>query len=787
MRIVLYIIFLLLLSSSCDNSGDTSEKDTGISGRSKSSTADAGTEATIPKAVLATMGKEGGEIELENAKLRVPKDSLYKKVEIGINIVESPIPIPNNYIKASDVYECIPHGLKFAKAVRLEINYEYESNKRYYVLYLENESDYSWSAVDTVNFENGVAGLEIQRFSYFVVVYSREEKLLDSGIVEETDIDSSLDVKNEDSGAINVSICPDGFAPSDNEQNEHECLPVLLDLEISNGRLDPDFSPTTSTYTVKLSLSDESITVTPLAQSEITIEVDGIELSSSNSTSLTLINIGANQFEICVSSGEDMRTYVLTVYRGEPIHHYIKPSNSSVDDWFGSSVSLYGDTLVVGSIRESSGAIGVNGRINAGSVNNSGAVYVFTKDGTTWKQQAHIKASNPDVFDYFGQSVSIYEDTLAIGAIQEDSNATGIDEDQDSNDAENSGAVYIFVREESTWSQQAYIKASNTDSTDGFGISVSLFGDTLAVGSYQESSTARGIDGDQNNNDRHSSGAVYVFSRDGTEWSQEAFIKSSNADAFDKFGNSISLYENTLAVGASWEASNTSGIDGDQNNNDAERSGAVYIFIRNNSTWEQQAYIKASNTDEWDYFGSDVSLFGDTLAVAAIEETSNATGVNGDQSNNDASESGAVYVFTRNDTTWRQQAYLKASNAESNDSFGSSISLYDETLAIGASRESSNTVGINGDQDNNEAGGSGAVYVFTRDETTWTQRTYIKASNTDSGDKFGSCVSLYGHLLVAGSPREDSKAKNINGDQGNTNPGDQGAVYIINALGEPLY
>ncbi|MDW8312587.1 MAG: FG-GAP repeat protein, partial [Burkholderiales bacterium] len=138
-------------------------------------------------------------------------------------------------------------------------------------------------------------------------------------------------------------------------------------------------------------------------------------------------------------------------------------------------------------------------------------------------------------------------------------------------------------------------------------------------------------------------------------------------------------------------------------------------------TFVQQAYVKASNTGAGDWFGWSVALSGDgnTLAVGARLEDSSATGVNGDESNDSAFDSGAVYVFVRSGTTWSQQAYIKASNTEEWDVFGSSVALSSDgnTLAVGAPWEDSNATGVNGDQSNDSASGSGAVYVFTLTHT----------------------------------------------------------------------
>jgi hypothetical protein len=213
-----------------------------------------------------------------------------------------------------------------------------------------------------------------------------------------------------------------------------------------------------------------------------------------------------------------------------------------------------------------------------------------------------------------------------------------------------------------------YLKASNAGAGDQFGISVSLSGDgdTLAVGAYLEDSGSTGINGAENNN-AVNSGAVYVFHRGNGQWSQQAYIKASNAGALDFFGFSTALSGDgdILAVGAMLEGSGASGNDGPQNNSTAQNSGAVYVFTRSDGVWSQQAYVKASTIGAGDRFGTSVALSADggTLAVSAEREDSDATGIGGDETNGDAEDSGAVYVFTRGGGLWDQQAYIKASNA----------------------------------------------------------------------------------------------------------------------------
>jgi hypothetical protein len=397
--------------------------------------------------------------------------------------------------------------------------------------------------------------------------------------------------------------------------------------------------------------------------------------------------------------------------------------------------------------------------------------------------QAYVKASNTEANDHFGRSVALNGDTLAVGTSDEDSCADGINGDQADNGCVNSGAVYVFTRTGTTWSQQAYIKASNSEFADFFGSSVALSGDTLAVGAGSsaigggEASCADGINGDQTDNGCTQSGAVYVFTRTAGVWTQQAYVKASNSGAVDRFGGSVALSGDTLAVGAGDEDSCADGIGGDQADNGCPGSGAVYVFTRTAGVWTQQAYVKASNSESGDVFGWSVALSGDTLAVGASDEASCADGINGDQADNGCPQSGAGYVFTRAGTTWTQQAYVKASNSEAVDRFGGSVALSGDTLAVGALGEGSCATGIGGNQADNGCVNSGAVYVFTRTGSTWNQQAYVKASNTEVGDGFGFSVALSGDTLAVGAPGEGSCATGIGGNQNNGCTA-SGAVYV---------
>ena len=483
---------------------------------------------------------------------------------------------------------------------------------------------------------------------------------------------------------------------------------------------------------------------------------------------------------------------------------YIKASNPSERAQFGDAVALSGDgnTLAVGARAESSAAAGINGNQADASAVSSGAVYVFARQGDRWVQQAYLKASNPGINDQFGSMVALSADgnTLAVSAYFEDSRAIGVNGDQADNSMEQSGAVYVFVRTGAVWSQQAYLKASNTGEADdgdqfGFSLALSDDGNTLAAGAISEDSADARINGNQADNSASSAGAVYVFVRTGSRWSQQAYIKSSSpngADANDLFGYSVGLSAdgNTLAVGSYDEAGSSNVINGPEDNN-APGTGAVLVFTRSGTSWSRQAYLKASTQDRADSLGAWVAISddGNTVAAGAPDEDSLTTGINTVETGHsgrigtlDDISVGAAYVFTRSGGTWSQQASFKASNSGIEDWFGVRLALSGDgnTLAVSAPNEDGGAKGINGRQDDNSAGEAGALYLFTRANATWTFQSYVKGSNTEAFDEFGSGVSLSRNgTLAVGARSEDSGARGANGDGIDNSATDSGAVYVF--------
>ncbi|KYF61092.1 hypothetical protein BE11_27805, partial [Sorangium cellulosum] len=325
----------------------------------------------------------------------------------------------------------------------------------------------------------------------------------------------------------------------------------LSGLSVSSGTLSPDFDPAAALYVVSVEDHIASITVTPTASAPgATITVNGAAVASgSASPPITLTEGGATAItvEVTAPSG-DATTYGVVVLRGGIASAYLKASNTDAGDQFGYAVALDGDTLAVSALLEASAATGVDGDQTDNS-KSCGAVYVFARHGVDWVQQAYLKPSTSDRSDNFGHSLALSGDTLAVAAPGEDSSARGVNGDQASNGAANAGAVYVFTRSGATWSQQAYLKASNSEEQDQFGQAVTLDGDTLVVGAPNEDSSATGVNGAQGNG-ASQAGAAYVFTRSGTAWTQQAYLKASNTGSGDRFGASVALYRDTLAVGA---------------------------------------------------------------------------------------------------------------------------------------------------------------------------------------------------------------------------------------------
>ena len=316
----------------------------------------------------------------------------------------------------------------------------------------------------------------------------------------------------------------------------------------------------------------------------------------------------------------------------------IQSSDIEAGDMFSRwSLDLSSDTLVVGAYLEDTGG------------SNAGAAYVFTRSGTTWSQQAKLVASDAQASDEFGKTVAIGGNTIVVGAPVEDTGGSS------------AGSAYVFTRSGTTWSQQAKIQSSDIEAGDQFGTSVAIDGDTMVAGAYGEDTGASGA------------GAVYVFTRSGTSWSQQAKLQASDPEVNDFLGKSIAIDGDTMVAGAYLE--DTGGSN----------TGSAYVFTRSGTSWSQQAKLQASDAAANDQFGISVAIDGDTMVAGAYKENSDA---------------GAAYVFTRSGTTWTEAKKIVASDAGGGDRLGHSVDISSDTIVAGAYKEDTG------------ASDAGAAYTF---------------------------------------------------------------------------
>jgi len=364
----------------------------------------------------------------------------------------------------------------------------------------------------------------------------------------------------------------------------------------------------------------------------------------------------------------------------------ITAKDAGVGDKFGFSISLDGDTAVVGAMEND---------------NSAGAVYVFVGGGSQWEQQAKLVAGDREVGDWFGYSVALQGDTVAIGSRADDDKGG------------NSGSAYVFVREGEDWSQRAKLLASDGEAGDLFGHSISLDDDTIVVGTIG--------DGDKG----FHAGAVYVFVRSGEQWTQQAKVVPDDGAYRDEFGTSVGLVGDTLIVGSI----------GDDDN--GSKSGSVYVYQRDGETWNFKTKLLADDGEMSDNFGTSVSLDGDTLVIGTPADDDMGP------------TSGSAYVFVGSGEDWDQVAKLVAGDGEANSQFGESVSLLGDTVVVGAVNDNDGPISC------------GSAYVFVRNRRAkWKEAAKIIAGDRAECDNAGGSVSLSGDTVIVGAQNDDDAGNN---------------------------
>ena len=354
---------------------------------------------------------------------------------------------------------------------------------------------------------------------------------------------------------------------------------------------------------------------------------------------------------------------------------------------FGYAVAMNGNTMVAGA------------RFDSTTGSQAGAAFVFVRSGTTWTQQATLLPADGAAFDRFGASVAISEDTIVVGAPDDDVVFSNI------------GSAYVFVRTGTTWTQQQKLTASDGTADDEFGNAVAVAGDTVVVGAHFADLPSNSA-----------AGSAYRFQRTGTVWTQtQKLIPVGGVVLGDSFGESLALSGNTLAVGSSTADIPFTG------------AGSVYVYSDSTGAYLLEQRLSIPGGANGDFFGCSVAIEGNTLIGGARE---NAPSVG-------QTAYGAAYVFTFDGATWTPQQKLIASDGGNFDRFGWSVAVSDNVVAVGA-REDDTVVGPD----------AGSVYVFTRAGTIWTQQQKLEPSDTATGDRFGSSVALgFGNLIVGAAEK----------------------------------
>lgn len=399
-------------------------------------------------------------------------------------------------------------------------------------------------------------------------------------------------------------------------------------------------------------------------------------------------------------------TNVLSVMFSQPVfadgEHYgavhqtwLKPSPSNPGAEFGNELAMDGNTLVVGA-RHDSVTVGVD------TIYQSGAAYVYVRDGNSWTLQARLAASDTDAYDLFGSSVAINNNTIIIGAVGSDGT------DENDNAAPDMGAAYVFTRSGDQWEQQAKIEPEDGIEDDNFGNAVAIVSERVVV-----AASAKDF------GDIEDAGKVYSYYRSGTKWYQAQSVAAPKTSKDSFFGSSLDYDGQRLVIGAQSENNNT---------------GAAFVYYRVGSTWTQEAAISPESDHTGDNFGASVSIDGETIVIGAPF-------ADPDLGSGEVTNAGAAYVFHKRPSGWYQQAKLLSEDAMSFDHFGRSVEIDDTTIVVGANSRDYYTILR-----------SGAAHIYQRSAREWQFQSEIISGEPYNDADFGSSLALDDSLIIVGEP-----------------------------------
>jgi hypothetical protein len=319
-----------------------------------------------------------------------------------------------------------------------------------------------------------------------------------------------------------------------------------------------------------------------------------------------------------------------------------------------------------------------------------------------------------------------------VGAPSEAGSGSGVDP-LPNELAQDAGAAYVFVRVGGLWSEEARLKASNSGSGDSFGYRVAISGDTVVVGAPSEAGSGSGVD-PLPNELAQDAGAAYVFARTMAGWAPQATLKSFDTAARERFGSSVAIDGDTIAVGSTGDGY----VDTGDPMTDVLGSGAAFVYARTMGVWSTYQKLVAPNGDPGDQLGDSVGVSGDTIVVGANGEDGSGTTV--DAPDDDAQiERGAAYVFVLSAGTWTLQAYLKPTTAAPSVQFGIAAAISGDTIVVGTPNQN-------------------VLHLFARTGSSWAAAGTLTAPAPGS---VGSSVGIDGDTVVAGAPADSGSGTGI--------------------------
>lgn len=528
------------------------------------------------------------------------------------------------------------------------------------------------------------------------------------------------------------SACPSEYSGT----GEQGCAPLMQRLTLSAGTLEPELSPIVFKYRARVPLLASRVVLTPVLPAKTKVTLNGASLEATGTWTSPVLPLGETTIELAATSEFGVSTkYQIVLERMGEQQSYLRAPNAGSYNQFGSSVAVSGDTLLVTAWFESSNATGVDGDPNNTGAAQSGSAYVLVRDGDGWKQQAYLKPDDTTAADFFGARTDLEGDTIVIGALHE-----GLYEE--STGTSRPGAAYVYTRKGGVWSQTQRLGGALQDGSDMFGGAVSLDLDTLVIGAPWESTGG------------NQTGAVYIYQRNGSMFSEVQKIKSSKPTPNARFGSSAALDGDRLVVGAPDDPPPHA------------RTGSAEVFVRRGGMWVPSQFLQPSTLGPAANFGYAVAVRGDRLAIGAPRTAAYPGSLT-------PTEPGEVYVFEADGEGdgWKQTARLVAPFPRNTDWFGLSLALTDAALIIGAPGDASGARGLTADPSRSDATFSGAAYLFAPTDDGWTQSTFIKPDNAEADDWFGTALATDGQTLVISALFEAGPASaNIPGS---------GSVYVF--------